>query len=370
MTENTPAPDPIVALLQTARRARQNGDHAGARALLHAITARRPDDVRGWLLLATVAANRTEQRHALERVLALDPTNQAARRALEAMTAAQPIEPAPTIAPPVEQTSTFSEPDEEEYASDEPARTVRWPLYAVLGLAFTVIFVSGLLIWQQQQAQFSPATPLPASAAIATTTPLPAGAIATAANTTAPTDAPAIAATELPTVAPILTSPPEPTPQPSAAPIVAPTAEPPPQPTATPAINFAQFQQQDGWNVSLLKPNDAVVLSGSIGQLQPQGRFVLALVTVSNQASSERQLPVDLLTLVDGQGNRYAPIPAASTAYLQAYGEGQAGVVSMESSIAPGDVVASVPLIFDVPEAARNLQLTVNQASAGWSVGG
>src|SRR6266487_2600868 len=76
-------PAMLAALLGTVRRRRQNGDMAGARALLHALAAQQPADPRIWLALATVAETRAEQLQALERAIALDPQNELASRGLE-----------------------------------------------------------------------------------------------------------------------------------------------------------------------------------------------------------------------------------------------------------------------------------------------
>jgi hypothetical protein len=112
-----------------------------------------------------------------------------------------------------------------------------------------------------------------------------------------------------------------------------------------------------------------VLLDGAIGTLQPRGRFVLALVVVGNDGATPARIPADLLTLVDAQGNSYQPVPAASTAFLAAYGRGQRGDLSMEEEIPTGGGNVSIPLIFDVPPTAHGLILRVSGASVGWPVG-
>src|SRR5215212_5382794 len=52
-------------------RARKSGNLAASRALLRALATQQPDLPQVWLVLATVAETRAEQRHALEQVLAL-----------------------------------------------------------------------------------------------------------------------------------------------------------------------------------------------------------------------------------------------------------------------------------------------------------
>jgi len=122
------------------------------------------------------------------------------------------------------------------------------------------------------------------------------------------------------------------------------------------------------WHAGLLRPEHAVLLDGSIGALQPRGRFVLALVAVINDGAAPARMPPDLFTLVDNRGNRYLPQPAASTTYLNTYGRGLRGDLSMEQDIPPGDGIRSVPLIFDVPESAGGLILHVDDAPLGWPI--
>ena len=132
---------------------------------------------------------------------------------------------------------------------------------------------------------------------------------------------------------------------------------------------IGQIVEHGPWNIGLMRPTDALVLSGSIRNLQPNGRFVLALIAVSNTASSAQVLPLNLLALEDAHGARYTPVPAASTAYVSTFGAGQAGMSSMEAAIPNGGVVVSVPVIFDVPPDARGLKLVVGGADDGWQVG-
>jgi hypothetical protein len=130
-----------------------------------------------------------------------------------------------------------------------------------------------------------------------------------------------------------------------------------------------QVITQGQWHAILLRPEDAVVLEGSIGSLQPSGRFVLALVAVGNDGPAPARLPADLFALVDGAGVRYAPLPLASTAFLNSYGRGQHGDLSMEDPIPADGGIKSVPLIFDVPGSARSLYLVVGDSPVGWPVG-
>jgi hypothetical protein len=119
----------------------------------------------------------------------------------------------------------------------------------------------------------------------------------------------------------------------------------------------------------LIRPDDARSLDGAIGSLQPHGRFVLALLAIGNDGTAPARPPIDLFTLVDAQGHRYQPLPAASTEYLNSYSRGEHGDLSMEDPIPSDGGNKSVPIIFDVPATARGLYLLIGDGSAGWAIG-
>ncbi|MBC8160844.1 MAG: tetratricopeptide repeat protein [Roseiflexaceae bacterium] len=377
MSQNDQSSDRRSALLAYARRLRQRGDAAGARTLLRSFLARYPAEPQVWLLLASVAETRAEQRQAFEIALAYDPTNQVAARGLDVMqrrAAPVPDTSTPTfnrqaepntVAPTPSDQATRTRRTRERSAGeanilvlDEAvrARRIRWPLFAVLGLAAIVLLVSGLLIRQSsaaQQASRPTLAPLPAAAVtLASSTPL----VATAASSAPPTATPQPAVVSTAPPPPVLATP-------------ASLTTPAPQPTLTPAA-FGQIARAGVWNIGLLRPTDAVLLSGSIGDLQPQGRFVLALLAVGNTASSDQQLPPELITLSDARGNRYTAQPLASSAFLQTFGAGQSGLISMEQAVPAGGGLVSVPVIFDVPSEARGLTLSISGDPTQWSLGG
>jgi hypothetical protein len=95
---------------------------------------------------------------------------------------------------------------------------------------------------------------------------------------------------------------------------------------------------------------------------------VLALLAIGNDGPAPAHLPNDLFVLVDGTGKHYAPLPQISTAYLNTYGRGQHGDLSMEDMIPADGGNKSVPLIFDVPPSARPLYLLVGNSSLGWPI--
>ena len=182
---DTLPPVSVAALLESAIRARKSGNLAASRALLRALITQQPDLPQVWLMLATVAETRAEQRHALEQVLALDPRSEPAQRGLARLRAVDtaPAVPttatngqqrdhdhsqitadsvstaAPAIAQPaatehapelVAAPATFT-PNEHPVATRaapglrsvdvvpaQAARNIRWPLYLVIGVSALV----------------------------------------------------------------------------------------------------------------------------------------------------------------------------------------------------------------------------------------
>jgi hypothetical protein len=335
-----PDTDSLDLLLETARRATLRGETTRARALLRMLSAQHPDDMRIWQALADVAADEAERRAVLDRLAALAPP-----------TLSMPTEPALNPTPPA--------------ISDEqnPYRTrriviPRWP--AIFVVAIAVVILGALALWRWGGALQGglgaqpPATRLPGLVK---------------------TPAPGIA-TALPTAAPIETLPPAQTatPPPPTSPPPTPTRPPPTPlpPTLTPRPSLApgQIVQVGGWNITLLRPDYALLLNGSIGGMQPQGRFALAVLAVANTGAAPARLPADLLALEDNRGVRYAPMAGASAAYLNTFGRGQYGDLSLDESIPPDAGNVSIPIIFDVPLEASDLRLVVGDSAASWPVPG
>lgn len=113
-----------------------------------------------------------------------------------------------------------------------------------------------------------------------------------------------------------------------------------------------------------------MVLNGSIGSRQPNGRFVLALVAVGNSGATAVPVPPEMFVLIDERGNRYTPEPGLSTFYLETFGRGRFGDFSLDEAIPAGVGQVSVPIIFDVPIDAYGLTLHLGDSVAGWPVTG
>jgi hypothetical protein len=361
----------VEALLRTALRARQAGKQREARALLRTLAAHQPDVLQVWLVLAIVAETREEQRAALERALALDPHNPLARRGLArfgttngapatpgypggnapvAATAPEPARSSSAAATTkgVRAAALARAPQLLPTTRSHHARDIRWPLYLVITVATVAVLVAAIVLRGPGASSIQQATATPALLGAAPALPRPTVAAGTA--------QPAVFATA---------APPRATPRPTAP---APSATRPPPPTARPALAPGDVVKQGQWHAVLIRPDYIVRLDGAIGSLQPKGRFVLALLAVGNDGLAPARIPANLFALVDAQGNRYLPLPAASTAYLSSYGRGQRGDLSMEDPIPADGGNKSVPLIFDVPQRAQDLYLFVGEIPAGWVV--
>jgi hypothetical protein len=236
-------------------------------------------------------------------------------------------------------------------------RRIRWPLVVVGGALLILLLL--LLVLLQQFGLFNGTNgELPPTVA----QPLPVSPVAQA--TLAP-DQPAIPAEPTtpaqPTIAGATAT--------IALPTRVPTALPPTQPPR-PALSVGSVVELPGWNMTLLRPEDALLLDGSIGGVQPQGRFALVLLAVANTSDTAAALPLDLIALVDDQGQRYPVQATASATYLVTYGRGQVGDLSVNEPVPAGAGILSIPLIFDLPSNARGLQLVIGDGGSGWTVPG
>lgn len=344
--QHTNAPD---LLLETARRAIQHGQLDRARAVLRALGNQYPQDVRVWETLADVASDEQERKLVLDQL--------AAQHAAPATaTLADLTEPDQLVDEVMQLPAPVMLMPRDRIIATERA-PIRWPTYLVIGL--TALVLVALVLWRwfpstaptatSEPTQVSAEGPLPTLAAIL---PLATAVVELPSVQPAPTDIPAVvvATAVSPSVTPL--------------PTIEPTA------TARPRLPIGNVVQSGAWNITLLRPEHALILDGSIGSLQPQGRFVLALLAIGNTSNSAVRIPEQLVALQDEQGNRYLPIPAASTAYLATYGRGQTGDLSFEEPIPSDAGNLSVPVLFDVPANARGLQIVVDDAPAGWAVAG
>ncbi|NWF81334.1 MAG: hypothetical protein HXY37_15030 [Chloroflexi bacterium] len=360
-----PGPD-IERLLVMATDLARGGNPGGARTLFLALTREHPQDPRPWLGLAAATASTDERRQALERALALDPANQQAHQALQRLVARDAATIA-ALAPP--DAAAAPAPRALPVAAEEDAEPERnpFPLLNLIMAGIIVLllaalgFVIGRALLAGNQTIAAPTAPArPTTRPAASAPPLaPPSPLPTA--TTPPTPLPPTAVPTSAAVAVVVPTVPELAPSPTL---------PPASPTAPIPLPLGTVVDYDGWSATLLRPDYAVTLDGAIGDLRPAGRFVLAVVAVSNNGPTPRVIPPELFVLRDSAGRSYSPVPGASSAYLALYQRAQRGDLALEDSFAPGSGMRSVPLLFDVPPDASGLQLLVPGAGpTGWPVG-
>lgn len=390
-------------LLRAATQAARQGDRQQARIILRLLTNTYPDQLRGWMGLAELGEDDEERKQALEQVLRLQPNNQQARAALKRLQALEP-QPASQSAAQPEQVETvqssmsetsvagevkdFSTPvlaeeraesyarareltrdahdyatpvltdvdreqlprESEQYAPRSARKSWLGPLIA-LGLVLVacvlllMIVIPNTLQTADQASQASPTTDLltQATGQIVSASPNVPVLIATVAQE--PSDT-----AEQPTVSQA----------PEASATLAPIAS-----TPNSDLPAGALLEYDGWRASLPRNDNLLLLEGAIGERQPRGRFVLALVALANLEAQERKPSKDLFVLIDDAGRRYAADPALSSSYLNVYGRGLRGDLSLEDPLPIGGGYYSVPILFDVPQNARGLRLTLGDGTAG-----
>lgn len=340
-------------MLQIAQQAISKGRLQAAQRLLQALSQEYPDEPRVWLLLAELPG---PQPVAPSQPDDVSPQSDDAE---EPPSPQHELSAAP-VAPPPEQRATQAEPDDHHTA---------FPLLNVLAMLVIVLLLGaiGVIIGRNvmqtdpfalQSSAPATANPVNPSAEVPdptavspSPTSLPPAPQATATASTT--------ATPVPTLTPI---------EPTAT--AMPVASPEPSPTTITELPLGSILDHDGWSATLLRPDYAVVLDGSLGDLAPNGRFVLAVVAVSNNSPETRILPPTFFVLRDDQGRTYSPVPQASTIYLTLYQRGQHGDLALEEPLEPSSGMRSIPILFDVPLDASGLRLTTpSSGGAGWPIG-
>lgn len=366
VTDPTPAKLDLDALLRSGVSAARAGNRSAARKLFLAITRAYPHELRAWLGLAGVAESIEEQRVALERVLTLDPDHPKAGQALAQLPPPPPEHTSPAPAAPMISPAAPTPPPELTPAALAPAPQAElprgdqrpFPLLNLIALGIIGLLIVAIVAVLNA----APGTGQPSAGTLALPSPV-LQAVPTNPTSAAP-DLGSAPAPE-PTVLPIR-------PNQTGAPIPAPTPRGPTPAVgmpAQPSLPLGTLIEVDGWSTTLLQPDYALILDGSIGDLRPSGHFVLALMAISNNSPQQRRIPADLFTLVDNRGRRYQPTPNASSAYLTLYGRGQHGDLALEDSLSPQSGMRSVPVLFDVPLDAVGLVLTIHEGgSAGWLI--
>jgi hypothetical protein len=310
-------PEQIDGLLQTSQRALAAENADGARALARLLTRQAPHDRRTWLLLSELAETEEERQHAQQHAAVLavphNPATPHRQRQQPASSASLSI------------------------GSLLHSASLRWIFIVGSGLLLV------LLLWSLRTEE---TTQAPADTRQAGNPPTP----------MAPGEAP-----PLPTVAGVAARQPD---EPTHTPVNVAT------PFALPmTIGFGSVLEENNWHATLISSTYITILEGSLGSIQSEGQLVLVVVAVGNTESSARRLPPDFFVLLDDQGRSYRAITGASSIYLANYGRGQRGDLALEDMIPPGGGMFSLPLIFDVPQDATGLILTMTRnPDGGWPV--
>lgn len=351
-------PDDLEQWLTRGALAARRGDFVIARRIFRALSRRAPAERRVWIGLARVAESAAEREEALRRAgvanavhqplppdlhhrvgAVLPPSQQSLPVASSLKIDAIPpspvvldtdvVQPQQVISP-----QALPQPQAVTPVIDQQTRWRGWWLLAVLLVlgGWLIVMLAGQLF----EAAPSVATP-PTQSAIG---PLPSPLLVQTAAATAPVPTP---------------SPPPPTPLPL------------PSPSPVPDTNpFGQFVAYDGWQIGLLRPDDVVVVDGALGLLESDGRLLIALIAVSNEASRERTLPAGLFTIEDDTGQRYYPLPGASLRYLDQFGRGLYGDLALEDQFTAQSGLRSVPLLFELPRQRTPVRLWVGDK--GWQL--
>lgn len=206
--------------LQRAIELAQNEQFEAARAILKELVLQNPRLPLAWMWLAAVSSDEQERINALQRVLALDPGNQRARTALEALGVVEG-----NIDSDTDPRSAPEQPNEQGLSTAIQQNNISPPLesgqwlsmteLAIVGVALLIaIFLIGSVVFYREVVNAPTETP-----------------------TATQTFTPSATFTALPTNTPLPTRTPLPT-QPSLPPPLTPTIDPGPPPTNTPRPSF------------------------------------------------------------------------------------------------------------------------------------
>lgn len=320
--------------LHRGAQAARRSDVVSARRIFCALSRLAPHERRVWIGLARVAETAAERDEAL-------------RRAENILPVETEIHPTPPPSLAVEGEDEVVELELPPRLAPAQQRTERQPQQRRLGWllpAMLLLIAAGLLamsLWQHQ-----PVTSLPSSQFPITNLPPTLAAIGPL-----PTPLP----TEIVVMTPVVPASSLPPPTPS------------PLPTSTPEPHtraLGQLITYDQWQIGLLRREDVVVIDSELGAIRPAGRFLLALLAVSNEAPVERVLPTTLFAVEDEIGQRYTPLSDASRQYLDQFGRGLYGDLALEDAFGPQSGLRSVPVLFDLP--ANRAPVRLWAGDEGW----
>jgi hypothetical protein len=410
-------------ILQLGIEEARNGNREAARNLFELLTRQEPDNSQAWLWLAGVADGTDQRREALQHVIALDPSNEMARKGLQALgvdpnsvPAAVPETVIPSPGPERSRSADEAFADEldlafdDDYAAVPRAETPRRdpdledgegsgvsptasrrstadrptlrranPRVQVsdddddddepvrsgpssllwILLGGLVVLLLGWWLWGFINPQPQVAEPTAVTVGQPTVAP--------GEPTVAPGE-PTVAPGE-PTVAPG-----EPTAAPGTEATPAPGTEATPVPGGPdPAVGanpapaaIGATLESNGWSYSYPNANYVVLLGQNAGGQTAQGTFVHVLAWIANGTGTNQPMPADFFVLKDAQGRVYNALPQVSSALVQ---RGVNADIGLEDAVPANGVTTSVYLVFDVQPGATDLTLFArNNPGQGWKL--
>jgi hypothetical protein len=355
----------IAGLIRIARNAHARGSGERARALLHTLAQRAPDEREVWWAIADVAADPRERLRALERIVEID------RRAIVPV-AHHTMSDVP---PPVDRGHTVIMITVAVVVAIVLAGlTFAWyggGLDRVIGGAWRSGIASAVApAWptalvrgmERAPAISADATPRISAKSVALATLPSVTQVVVQQAATTPVRQPSLPTAQVPLdqrMLPGVIVVPPPTqlmPTPS---VVSGTAVPHHQP----GVVYSTGQ----WQLSVLRASDVVWFDGAIDGRDARGRYAVALVIIINNGDASI-VPGTLFSAIDAQGRRYRAEVGLSRAYLDAFGRGVRGDISLAEVIPGAGVSVSVPVVFDVPADAGGVRVVIGDDDAGWQV--
>jgi hypothetical protein len=354
-------PREVAALIRVARSVHARGAGERARALLHTLAQRAPDEREVWWAIADVAADPGERLRALERIVEID------RRAALPAIANDRRE----ALPPVDRGRTM-------------IMLAAAVIVAIVLAGLTFAWYGGGAEWGRGISGTVPAWPTAVVRSSMRATP-PA-----IINDEARIAAKGIALAALPSVTRIVAQAAAATPT-AASSRSLPTADVPtdqrmlpgvivvPSPTisasapravsmtAVPYHQPGVVHSTGQWQLSVLRASDVVWFDGVIGDRAAVGRYAVALVTIINNGDAAI-VPGTLFSAIDAQGRRFRAEVDLSRAYLDAFGRGMRGDISLAEVIPGAGVSASVPVVFDLPADTIGARVVIGNDDTGWQV--
>ncbi|MEM7535459.1 MAG: DUF4352 domain-containing protein [Chloroflexota bacterium] len=125
------------------------------------------------------------------------------------------------------------------------------------------------------------------------------------------------------------------------------------------------------WQAKLIKPTEKakIIGEGNLVYQSERGMYLIVFVEVTNSSGTLQVVPRDLFKLSDGQGNEYKAVKSAiQVAYVQHKGKEQGLEIILDSPMQNDEVRAGV-VVFEIPEEASGLMLSLKDSSETLNTG-